>query len=223
MTPNATSSSAWRLYVVVDRAAAGSRDPVEIGAAAVRGGADAIQLRGKSATTRQLLDDAIRLLRVTRPAGVPLIINDRADVARASGADGVHVGQDDLPVAAARALLGPGRLVGKSTHSLEQAIAAETEGADYIGVGPLFATPTKPDYPSVGLALIGQVRGRVRVPTVCIGGIEPSNLEAVRRSGARCVAVVRAVCAAADPEAATRALKQGIMRVSSTPRSAARV
>jgi len=214
MMPNATSSSAWRLYVIVDRACAGSRDLAEIVAAAVRGGADAIQLRDKSGATQRLRDDAARLLRITRPAGVPLIINDRADVAAAVDADGVHLGQEDLPLAEARALLKPGRLIGKSTHSLEQALAAEAEGADYIGVGPIFATPTKPDYPSVGLGLIGQIRAKAQVPAVCIGGIDAANLDAVRHAGARCVAVVRAVCAAADPEAATRILKKGIISVS---------
>ena len=199
--------SNWRLYVIVDRAAAGDRDLVDIASAAIRGGADVIQLRDKSASTRQLFATAQRLLPHTRAVGVPLIINDRADVAAAVGAEGVHLGQDDLPVQAARSLLEPGRLIGKSTHSLEQAAAAEAEGVDYIGFGPIFLTPTKPDYKSVGLDQLRLAARKIRVPMVCIGGIDASNLEHVTRAGAERVAVVRAVCAAADPEAAARTLK----------------
>ncbi|MBI4341788.1 MAG: thiamine phosphate synthase [Candidatus Omnitrophica bacterium] len=208
MTWNGTSCSTWRLYVIVDRAAAGSRALADVAARAVRGGADAIQLRDKTATTRSLLETAARLLAVTRPAGVPLIINDRVDVAHAAQADGVHLGQDDLPIEAARAMLGRGRLIGKSTHSLEQAAAAEEEGADYLGVGPIFPTPTKPDYGSVGLSLVRSVSAQVRIPFVCIGGIEAANVRRVAEAGGDRVAVVRAVCGAEDPEAAARTLKQ---------------
>jgi len=150
---------------------------------------------------------AARLLPHTRSAGIPLVINDRVDVAVAVGADGVHLGQDDLPVEAARGLLGPERLIGKSTHSVEQATTAESEGVDYIGFGPIFPTPTKPDYQGVGLDLLRQAARDIHVPMVCIGGIDISNLETVVNAGAERVAVVRAVCAAADPEAAARALK----------------
>ena len=208
MTSNATSCSNWRLYVIVDRAACGANDPADVTARAIRGGADVIQWRDKSATSRSLLETARRLLTITRPAGIPLIINDRVDVARAAQADGVHLGQDDLPLHEAREILGAGRLIGQSTHSLDQAIRAEQEGADYIGVGPIFATPTKPDYPRVGLSLIREVTSRVRVPCVCIGGIDAENAPQVAESGAQRIAVVRAVCAAADPEAAARRLKQ---------------
>ena len=221
MTSNATRCLRWRLYVIVDRAAIGARDPAAVAAAAIRGGADVLQLRAKAASTRQLLKDAARLLPLAREAGVPLIINDRPDIARACGADGVHLGQDDLPLSEARAILGPGRLIGTSTHNAAQALAAEAEGADYIGVGPIFPTPTKPDYGSVGLGLIEEVARAVRVPQVCIGGLEAGNLTHVLEAGARCVAVVRAVCAAADPESAARELKQRLAqfdRATSAPR-----
>lgn len=208
MTLNAPSC--WRLYVIVDRSAVGSRDVLDVAAAAIRGGADVIQLREKAASTRQLLDDAQRLLPLTRRAGLPLIINDRVDVAKAAGADGVHLGQDDLPVAAARDMLGAGRLIGTSTHSLEQALAAAAEGVDYLGLGPIFPTPTKPDYGSIGTELIARVLSRVRLPVVCIGGIDGATLPDVLEAGAACVAVVRAVCAADDPESATRALKDAL-------------
>ena len=208
MTSNARSCSAWRLYVIVDRSAAGRRDLADIASAAIRGGADVIQLRDKTASDRQVLEEARRLLPLTRAAGIPLILNDRIDVARAAGADGVHLGQEDLPVCEARSLLGPGRLIGKSTHSVEQALAAEAEGPDYLGIGPVFPTPTKPDTGSVGTGLIGEVAARVRLPIVCIGGIDCGNIEQVLRAGAERVAVVRAVCGVGDPEAAARALKQ---------------
>ena len=207
-----TLSSGWRLYVIIDRAAVGSRDPADVAAAAIRGGADVIQLRDKHASARALIEEAHRVKRLTDAAGIPLIINDRADVARAVGADGVHLGQDDLPIHEARAILGEGRLIGASTHSLEQAQVAVREGADYIGCGPIFPTPTKPDYGSVGVGLIGQVRAAVQVPVVCIGGIDQTTIEDVLAAGAKCVAVVRAVCGAPDPEAAARALKQRIVQ-----------
>ena len=208
MRRNAISCSSWRLYAIIDRAAAGNRDLAEVAAAAIRGGADVIQLRDKTASARQLREEAARILPLARAAGIPLIINDRADVATSAGADGVHLGQDDLPIAAAREVVGPHRLIGQSTHSLEQALAAEREGADYIGVGPIFPTPTKPDYGSVGPALIETVSSRVHLPIVCIGGIDATTLEPVLAAGATCVAVVRAVCGATDPEQAARAFKE---------------
>ena len=207
MTRNKPSCSTWRLYVIVDRAAAGTRDLAELADAAIRGGADVIQVRDKTASTRQLLDEASRVRVVTRNAGIPLIINDRADVAHAAGADGVHLGQDDLSIVAARAILGPNRIIGRSTHSLEQAISAELDGADYLGVGPIFSTPTKPDSPSVGLDLIRQVALRVQIPFLCIGGIDATNLQQILSTSAERIAVVRAVCASADPQEAAAALK----------------
>jgi len=206
------SCSDWRLYVIVDRAAVGPRGLEEVAAAAIRGGADVLQLRDKAASARRLLDAARALLALTRPAGIPLIINDRPDVAASAGADGVHLGQDDLPLPEARRLLGPDRLIGQSTHSLEQAVAAEAAGADYIGLGPIFPTPTKPEYGSIGTALISAVASRVRVPVVCIGGIDASTLPQVLKAGAKRVAVVRAVCAVADPAAAARGLKALLAR-----------
>ena len=207
---NVISLSDFRLYVIIDRTAAGDHDLVDLAVAAIRGGADVLQFRDKSASARTFLNDAERLLSAARRAGVPLIINDRVDIACALGADGVQLGQDDLPLAAARRILGPGRLIGRSTHSLEQARAAEAEGADYLGCGPIFQTPTKPGYGSVGKELIRQVMDAVRIPVVCIGGIDRGNLTTVLEAGADRVAVVRAVCAANDPESAARELKQSL-------------
>ena len=213
-------ASSWRLYVIIDRAAAGGRDLADCAAAAIRGGADVIQLRDKSASRDALLKEAARLLTLTRAAGIPLIINDHAEVARTIGADGVHLGQDDRPVDEARRMLGPHGLIGKSTHSLEQALAAQAEGADYLGLGPIFPTPTKPNTRSVGTGLIAQVVPHIRVPIVCIGGIDTANAQDVLEAGAPCLAVVRAVCASPDPESSTRNLKRILLESSGETREA---
>lgn len=207
-----TSCSRWRLYVIVDRSAIGDRQPADVAAAAIRGGADAIQLRDKTGEGQWLLAETKRLRPLTRSARIPLIVNDRADVAQAADADGVHLGQEDLPVKEARAILGPGRLIGRSTHSADQAMRAQAEAADYIGLGPIFPTPTKPDYGSVGIGLIAEIARLVRIPIVCIGGIDRDTLERVVGAGAECVAVVRAVCVSHDPEAAARELKSAMVQ-----------
>ena len=209
---NAPSCSAWRLYVIVDPAATHGRDLAWVAEQAIRGGADVIQLRDKRGSAGQLCDTATRLLQVTRPRGIPLIINDRADVAAASGADGVHLGQDDVPVEAARHMLGPNALIGASTHSLEQAVAADARSLDYLAVGPVYATPTKPNAPHVGIDLIAQVALRVRRPLVAIGGIDAARVHEVRRAGVQRIAVVRAVCGAEDPGAAAQHLKQLLLQ-----------
>ena len=197
----------WQLYVVVDRAAAGKRPVEEITAAAIRGGADVIQFRDKQGSDEAIARTVRSLLSITREAKVPLILNDRVEVACRVGVEGIHVGQEDWPVARIRRLAGKGMLIGKSTHSLAQAIAAEEEGANYIGFGPLFQTPTKPDYGSIGPGLIRPASQQVSIPMVCIGGIDTRTLSEVLQAGARCIAVVRAVCAAEDPESAARSLK----------------
>lgn len=209
-TPNAPACSRWRLYVILDRAAARGRDLAELAAAAIQGGADVLQLRDKTAPTQELMAQATRLLAVSRPAGVPLIVNDRVDVAAASGADGAHLGQDDLPLEAARRLLGPHALIGQSTHSVDQALRAASDGADYVGFGPIFPTPTKPGYPALGPSAIAPATRHVTVPIVCIGGVDRVTLPQVLSAGARCVAVVRAVCGADDPAAAARDLKRAL-------------
>jgi thiamine-phosphate pyrophosphorylase len=202
--------SRWRLYVIVDRDVLGGRDPSAVAAAAARGGADVIQLRAKGARPEEIAALGRGVLAATRAAGIPLLINDYPEVAGALGAEGVHLGQDDAPLAEARARLGPSGILGKSTHSLEQAAAAAAEGATYIGVGPVYATPTKPGASAVGTALVEAVAGSLDLPFVCIGGLDAATIPAVVRAGARCVAVVRAVCAADDPEAAARALKRAL-------------
>ncbi|MBI2173830.1 MAG: thiamine phosphate synthase [Candidatus Omnitrophica bacterium] len=202
------SCSKWQLYVILDLCACTGRSWIKLAEAAISGGADALQLRDKQGSTSSLMDAAKRILPLARRARIPLIINDKADVAFAVGADGVHLGQEDLPTNAARRLLGKHRIIGRSTHNLQQAKQASSEEVNYIGFGPIFSTPTKPSYKEVGLSLIQTVMDHVKIPVVCIGGIDEKNLPAVLESGARCVAVVRAVCAAANPKTATRKLKR---------------
>ncbi len=204
---NRPSLQQVRLYVIVDQVALGGRDPVRVAEAAIRGGADVIQWRDKSAPDREFLEVARALRDLTRLQGALFVVNDRVAAALLVQADGVHVGHEDLPVQAVRSLVGQEMLIGRSTHSLEEAKAAEQAGADYIGVGPVFSTPTKPDYPAVGVDLIRQVRTQVRIPCVAIGGIDLENLPLVLSAGANRVAVVRAIAAASDPEAAARAFK----------------
>lgn len=194
-----------RLYVVTSAEHPPDR-VMESVRAACAGGADAVQLRRKDAGLESLrLAEACR--RITADAGTLFFVNDRVDIAMSVGADGVHLGQEDLPVDAARAIW-PAGLVGRSTHSLEQALSAERQGADYIGVGPVFATPTKPGREAVGLDLVARVAASpLRIPWVAIGGIDAGSVGAVRGAGAPAVAVVRAAVDAADPEAAVRTLR----------------
>ncbi len=202
-----------RLYLVAGRADTGGRSLVEVVRAAVGGGAGAFQLREKNLETRELTALAAELCEVVRASGALFLVNDRADVAAAVDADGVHLGQDDLPVEAARRLLGPGKLIGVSTHSLAQAREARERGADYIGVGPVFTTVTKPEAVAMGLSLVSQVSAGVDLPSVAIGGIDAANIKEVLRAGARRVAVVRAVAGAADAGLAAAALCEAISEV----------
>jgi thiamine-phosphate pyrophosphorylase len=192
------------LYVILDRRAARGRDLDEILAAALEGGCRMVQLREKEWPSGRLLPLAERLRERCRRAGATFIVNDRVDLALAVGADGVHLGQDDLPPRVARPLLRPGMILGRSTHSLEQAREAHGEGADYIAVGSMFATATKPDFELVGPELLRQIRPETSRPLIGIGGITPDNAGEVIGAGADGVAVIAAVCGAADPAAATR-------------------
>ncbi|MBA3652250.1 MAG: thiamine phosphate synthase, partial [Chthoniobacterales bacterium] len=151
---------------------------------------------------------AERLRRLTSSAGVPLIINDHAEIAREIPVEGLHLGQDDLGIAVAREIVGRDCWIGKSTHSLAQAVAAEAEGADYVGFGPLFATPTKPDYTPIGTDEIQEVQERVSLPIFCIGGIKIENLPAVLAVGAKRVVIVSGLLQSADITAGTRAAKE---------------
>jgi thiamine-phosphate diphosphorylase len=193
------------LYAILDRSVARGRDLPELLEAVLAGGCRLVQLREKTLSLAELLPLALRLTRRCREVGALLIVNDRADLALAAGADGLHVGQDDLPAEQARALLRPGMILGVSTHDPEQARRAVADGADYVAVGSIFPTATKTGFQLVGPELIRCVRPEVPVPLVGIGGITAENAPAVLDAGADAVAVISAICAAPDPEAATRA------------------
>ncbi len=198
---------AARLYGIVDL---GYTEPGRIEAmtaALVEGGVDILQLRAKGRATSEVIAWGKAMHRLTHAAGVPLVINDHAQAAAEVGSEGVHVGQDDDAIAKARAVVGDRCFVGKSTHSLDQAVAAQAEGADYIGFGPLYATGTKPDYVPIGLQDITDVHRRVQVPIFCIGGVNAGRLNEVLAAGARRVVVVSAFLQAADVRAEVRALK----------------
>lgn len=197
-----------RLYVVIDQKTAGAKDLIKIAKDAVAGGADIIQLRAEpEISAKQILKTALAMKDIAKKAGCLFIVNDRVDIAHAAGADGAHLGQDDLPVKSARHILGPGKIVGISTHSFSQAIKAERQRADYISIGPIFSTPTKKEYAPVGLGLLEKVSGRIKVPFFAIGGINHNNIDGVIKKGAKAVAVVRAVVSAGDVKKAAGQLK----------------
>jgi thiamine-phosphate pyrophosphorylase len=180
---------------------------------AALGGAQMIQLREKDLDDRTLLARARDLRQLTQSAGVLFIVNDRPDIALLAQADGVHLGQDDLPVRAARSVLGPDALIGVSTHTLEQVRQAVLDGADYIGVGPTFPSATKQFDQLAGLEFVRQALAETSLPAFAIGGIQPDNIAELRAAGARRIAVSHAVCAAADPRAAAQLLRQALSQV----------
>jgi thiamine-phosphate pyrophosphorylase len=193
-----------RLYLVCDR-----RDDAFLHAA-IDGGVDVVQLREKEASDEEVLAAAARFRAVCSERGVPFVLNDRPDLAVRCDADGVHVGQDDMPVAQARAIVGPERIVGLSTHTPAQVDAAA--GVDYIAVGPVHATPTKPGRPAAGIELVRHAAAHARVPWFAIGGLDPETLPAVVEAGARRAVVVRAITQAEDPRAAAAALLAALER-----------
>ena len=208
-SPNECLTSC-RLYGILDLAYVARAQAARVAQQMIDGGVDILQLRAKRESVSEIASIARELQPITSAAQVPLIINDYAHVARDVGADGVHVGQDDISVAEVRKLLGPYGFVGKSTHSLAQAVAAQAEGADYIGFGPLFATPTKPDYAPIGLAEIRTVHSLVRLPIFCIGGIKLENLSQVTAAGARRVVIVSGILQAADVAEYARRCKEAL-------------
>jgi thiamine-phosphate pyrophosphorylase len=210
----AADLSRCRLYGILDLGYVDPGDAVEVAESLVEGGVDILQLRAKGRAPDEIEKLAIQILPVTRQAGVPLVINDHPAIARSVGAEGVHLGQDDLSIAEAREIAGPECAVGKSTHSLDQAIRAFDQGADYIGFGPLFATPTKPDYSPIGLREIQRVHEAVRIPIFCIGGIKLDNLPEVIEAGAERVVIVSGLLQAKDIRACARAAKALLNRKS---------
>ncbi len=213
------SSGLAVLYCILDLGYTPEPDAGKVASSLLRGGADLLQLRAKNhdlATIRRVAEE---LLPLCREAGVPFILNDFPDLAASLDADGVHLGQDDGRLATARSLIGPGKIIGRSTHSLDQARAALAEGADYIGFGPLFPTPTKLGRPGIGLENIASMEREVgaEIPAFCIGGINRSNLPEVLFAGARRVVVVSDLLTASDVEGAAREIKSAITKDGSFP------
>jgi thiamine-phosphate pyrophosphorylase len=196
-----------RLYGFVDLNYVAAADAERVTKSMIDGGVDLIQLRAKKSTIPEIVDLAGKLHAITSPTGVPLIVNDYAEVAAQIEIEGVHVGQDDDSIAHARKKAARKVVVGKSTHSLEQATAAQREGADYVGFGPIFATPTKPDYQPIGQTGIKRVHNEVTVPIFCIGGIKIDNLGEVLAAGAKRVAIVSGLLKAPDIAKYARACK----------------
>ncbi|MGI8432035.1 MAG: thiamine phosphate synthase [Chthoniobacterales bacterium] len=198
-----------RLYAILDLGYVEPAEALNAAAQLIRGGVDLIQLRAKKQSAEEIYDLAAQLHRLTNPAGVPLIINDHPEIARDLPVEGLHLGRDDLPLAAAREIVRrKGCWFGKSTHGAAQAVAAQAEGPDYIGFGPLFATPTKPAYAPIGIDDIRLVHELVELPIFCIGGIKLKNLPQVLAAGAKRVVIVSGLLQNADIAAATRAAKQ---------------
>ena len=205
-----TLTADFGVYLVTDLAATRGRPLVELVAACLEGGVRAVQLRAKEVETRPLLDLATALRRLTARHGARLLVNDRADVALAVDADGVQLPGDGLPVEAARRLLGAGRLVAASTHSVAEAESAAEAGADFVVFGPVYDTPSKRRYgPPQGLKALGEVCRRVSVPVVAIGGITVARLGEIRAQGATGVAVIRALLDAEDARGAAAELVGG--------------
>ena len=197
------------LYLVADVDYAPGKDVVALAVAAVRGGVTIVQLRAKGSETRGFLELATRMASALKRRSVPLIINDRVDIALACGADGVHLGQDDMPLDAARKLLGGVKIIGVSANTLKEAREAERLGADYVGLGPIYATTTKDtDLPVLGPEGIRRMRHKIGIPIVAIGGINAGNAAAVMKAGAAGVAVVSAILGAPDVHLAAADLKK---------------
>jgi thiamine-phosphate pyrophosphorylase len=201
------------LYVIVDTAFLGGRDAAEVAGRAIRGGASVVQLRAKGLGTRDFLTMAAKVKGVCGRAGVPFIVNDSLDVALAVEADGLHVGRDDLPVATARRLLPVDKLLGASVRTVEEALLAGADGADYLGAGSVYATTTKTSAEVVGPGRLAEIRRAVDLPIVAIGGINKGNITEVMRTGAVSAAVISAVLGAADVESAARDLVNMISEV----------
>jgi len=199
----------YSLYLVTDRGLARGRATLDIVKAAVQGGVTCVQLREKDCSTLEFIEQALAIKNFLKAGGVPLIINDRVDVALAIEADGVHLGQTDMPLDIAKKIVGDSMIIGISAESIEDAVEAEKGGADYLGVSPIYATPTKTDTaPPLGLEGLRAIRKAVRLPLVGIGGLNRENAAAVIENGGNGVAVVSAIVAADDPAAAAAEIKR---------------
>lgn len=201
--------SSWRTYLITQASLSAERSTLEVVRAAIDGGIDVVQLREKETSARSRYELGLELRELTADAGVDLIVNDRVDIARAIDADGVHVGQSDLPVAVARDLLGPNAIVGCSTSTVAEARDAEADGADYLGVGAVYGTSSKDvneDKDGIAPERVAEIADAVSIPVVGIGGITADNAAPVVEAGATGVAVITEITAAPDPQSATESL-----------------
>jgi thiamine-phosphate pyrophosphorylase len=213
----------WRLCFIADSEAAAIKDILKIVSEAVAGGATLVQLRGKKWTGREFERLGIEAAQILRPEGIPLIINDRVDIALACAADGVHLGQEDLSLAYARKILGRGKLLGISVNTPEEAESAESDGADYLGAGPVFATSSKDGLPPLlGLSGFQKIRTKVKIPILAIGGITVANAAEVISAGADGVAVISAIASSGSPRSAATELIQAIGKPRTQDRSSTR-
>jgi len=209
----------WRLCFIADSEAAEERDILQLIDEAVEGGATIIQLRGKKWTSREFLDAGEKAVQFLGSRKIPLIINDRVDIALACKADGVHLGQDDMPLPYAREILGKNRIIGISVVTPEEAITAEKGGADYVGAGPVFGTFSKKDLgPLLGLEGLRMIREKVKIPIMAIGGISAANVADVISAGADGVAVISAIASAANPKRAAVEIIECIGKLSNSSR-----
>jgi thiamine-phosphate pyrophosphorylase len=209
----------WDVYLVTQESLSRERSTLEIVEAAIAGGVDVVQLREKGRSARERYHLGRKLRAVTREAGVPLVVNDRVDIAAAVAADGVHLGDSDLPIPVARERLGSDAVVGRSVSFVEDARAAERAGADYLGVGAVYSTGSKDDIEDdeyeIGPERVAAIVDAVGIPVVAIGGIDADNAAPVVEAGADGVAVITAITRAADPAAATRDLGDVVKRARS--------
>ncbi|MFO7833768.1 MAG: thiamine phosphate synthase [Halohasta sp.] len=204
----------WQTYLVTQASLSKGRSTTEIVAAAIDGGVDAVQLREKDTDLQTRYELGRELRELTTEAGVDLLVNDRVDLAHAVGADGVHLGQSDLPISTAREILGPEATIGASVSTVSEARLAAITGADYLGVGAVFGTDSKDDAESVddalGLDRLADIVAAVKIPVVAIGGVTPDNAGAAIEAGADAVAVISAITNADDPEAAASDLRAAV-------------
>ncbi|MGD9319695.1 MAG: thiamine phosphate synthase [Desulfobacteraceae bacterium] len=200
-----------KLHILTDIVLQNRFSHVELAKLAIRGGADTIQFRQKSGSTREMIQVARDVKQVCAESGVTFMVNDRVDVAIASEADGVHLGQDDFPIPLARELVGKERIIGGSAATLEEARRCLSEGADYVGFGPVYPTTSKDDAgPVSGIAVLKGVVESIPLPIIAIGGVGAENTAEVMEAGAHGIAVISAVCCREDPEQATRALHRAL-------------
>ena len=198
-----------RLHLLTDTVLQSRFSHVELTKLAIAGGADTIQFRQKGGSTREMIEVARQMKKLCEQSDVMFIVNDRVDVAIAAGADGVHLGQDDFPIPLARELLGEGRVIGGSAATITEARNCLSEGADYVGFGPVYPTTSKDDAgPVSGIDILKQVVEAVPLPIIAIGGIGAENTAEIIRAGAQGIAVISAVCCQEDPERATKTLYQ---------------